>query len=66
MVLEQVSHVIYLGCDLTYEDKVAKINTFHNMCSRISRTSRREGGTKTNIKPNKIMAVPKLLCGSEC
>jgi hypothetical protein len=61
---EQVSHFIYLGCDVTNKDITMKLNEFRQISStskRIAKKTRKE----TQIKYCRVMAVPTLSYSAE-
>ena len=68
IVLEQVKHFKYLGCDISYDrsnDIEDKLNKFTHICGTISRTLKNKTRKETQLKFYKTIAVPTLLYGSE-
>jgi hypothetical protein len=66
-IIEQVSNLSYLGCNVTYkyDDLNDKLTKFQNMCGVIARALKKKSMKETNLKFYQIMAVPVLLYGSE-
>ena len=68
MIIEQVSHFQYLGCDITFEEEQdinKKINTYQHICGTIRRTIKGKTRRETQMKFYKVMALPTVLYGAE-
>ena len=66
-IIEQVRDFIYLGCNISYCERMEinnKINKFQRMCGTISRTLKGKTQLSTQIKFYKVI-VPVLMYGSE-
>ena len=67
-IIEQVTHIQYLGCAISYEKDTDgdKINTFPRSCGTVIRTLNNKTLKDTRLKLYKVMAVCILFHGSEC
>lgn len=68
MILEQVRHFNYLGCDISFDeerDLKQKVHKFQSICGTIKRTLKNKTRRDTVLKFYKTMAVPVLAYGAE-
>ncbi|KAJ4444055.1 hypothetical protein ANN_05844 [Periplaneta americana] len=68
MILEQVRHFNYLGCDISFDeerDLKQKVHRFQSICGTIKRTLKNKTRKDTVLKFYKTMAVPVLAYGAE-
>jgi hypothetical protein len=59
--LEQVTHLKYLGCDVSYQydnDVNIKLKKFQNICGTIQSSLRSKTRKDTRLKFYKVMATP--------
>jgi hypothetical protein len=68
-ILEQVSNCNYLGYNMGLNremDTNVKLQRFQQICGTIQRTFAGKVRKVTLLRFYKIMAIPTLMCGSEC